>query len=692
MPTKSVKKSMETPLEAVSAGDLARLRELIAAGADVNESDEETPLAKAAEMGRADLVRELLKAGADVNFGGIWVPVCAAVRGKNVEVLKAILEAKPEVDAQEEEGSTALMDAAFMGNVEMVKLLLEAGADPNVEDEDGESAVSAAAKHPEIAKLFGISEKPRPKKAAPKKSDPRAQELIKAAEAGQLNKVRELIEAGVSLGAADQYGRTALYYAAQRRHPKIVEALLDAGADVNHHDKLDGSTPFLTSVGRRNDDFAMMRLLASRGADVNARDVYGRGALELAGRYLEPFDPEEEAEARALRAVLVELGLIDERAVALVTAAGKGDAAAGLKLLSEGVSVNARDEHERTALYMAISRQHPEVVRILLKARANVHQPTGRDPEEDHNSGGMRKPCPKCQTEFISIVRNRVCPKCGHRFDASEVYPMTAGGPPMFITWSNGQLPLMTAVKTGDLELINLLLDGGAEVDKGRENITPLMVACYLGHADAAMLLIKRGANANAQTTTPDRVKEKISPIIIAGKAGNIELVKVLWEAGVPSTNKKATLLVDAARRADVGEIQSVLKEGADPNEQDPLTRDYALEKAAERCDVEAVKILISAGAIVHPPPPRRMPRILCAVHKFATNKPDAEMVSRCIETCRVLIAAGARVSGSYFGFDALSIAKESGSKALIEFLETAASAEKTAKASTGATRTRKKP
>ena len=51
MPAKKSKKA-ETVYEAVEQKDLKRLFELINAGADVNESEEDTPLSKAAELGR----------------------------------------------------------------------------------------------------------------------------------------------------------------------------------------------------------------------------------------------------------------------------------------------------------------------------------------------------------------------------------------------------------------------------------------------------------------------------------------------------------------------------------------------------------------------------------------------------------------------------------------------------------------
>src|SRR5688572_3459627 len=231
----------------------------------------------------------------------------------------------------------------------------------------------------------------------------------------------------------------------------------------------------------------------------------------------------------------------------------------------------------------------------------------------------------------------------------------------------------MTATKVSNLEIMTTLLDAGAQVDGGYEGVTPLMIACHLGHLEAARLLIKRGANVNAEAVTPDQLKNKISPIKIAGGAKNMELVKLLWEAGVPG-QKKPTLLVDAARRGDTKAIAALLKEGADPNAEDPISRDFALEEAAEQSRPEAVKMLIEAGAKVHPPPARRPPLILCAVWKLARG--DEERAARAIETCRILLEAGARVNTTWFSADPLEIAKEAKHKALIDLLQQASAAE----------------
>ena len=78
-------------------------------------------------------------------------------------------------------------------------------------------------------------------------------------------------------GAADRkdtfYGRTPLAWATLHGDPRIVAAVLDAGADVNERDG-SGNTP-LHAVAFFGRD-AAGRVLVERGADVLARNVVGR--------------------------------------------------------------------------------------------------------------------------------------------------------------------------------------------------------------------------------------------------------------------------------------------------------------------------------------------------------------------------------------------------------------------------------
>ena len=103
-----------------ASGSVGRVRELIAAGADVarpgRSSGRRTPLAVAAANGRADIVAELLAAGSPVN----------------------VLDAN---------GVTALYLAAAYGHEPTVELLLAHGADPNAAGPGSQSPLWTAVYH-----------------------------------------------------------------------------------------------------------------------------------------------------------------------------------------------------------------------------------------------------------------------------------------------------------------------------------------------------------------------------------------------------------------------------------------------------------------------------------------------------------------------------------------------------------------
>jgi len=61
-----------------------------------------------------------------------------------------------------------------------------------------------------------------------------------------------------------------------------------------------------------------------------------------------------------------------------------------------------------------------------------------------------------------------------------------------------GTTPLHIAAIRGDIRIIALLLDAGAEIDaRGEYGHTPLNNAVGLGHVEAVRLLLSRGADAN---------------------------------------------------------------------------------------------------------------------------------------------------------------------------------------------------
>ncbi|MEM9594262.1 MAG: PQQ-binding-like beta-propeller repeat protein [Acidobacteriota bacterium] len=71
----------------------------------------------------------------------------------------------------------------------------------------------------------------------------RGEALREAARGGDVDRVRELLAAGVDPDAPGQYGATALAFAADKGNVAIMELLIEKGADPNVHDTFYDSTP-----------------------------------------------------------------------------------------------------------------------------------------------------------------------------------------------------------------------------------------------------------------------------------------------------------------------------------------------------------------------------------------------------------------------------------------------------------------
>jgi ankyrin repeat protein len=147
--------------EAIRAGDSGRLRELIAAGADLRGADERgcfTALGEAAYLGRVDMVRRLLEAGVPADDSAHECALGAAALGGQVEAARALIEAGASVDGAGESGLTPLMNAARVGQLEVVRYLVGVGVDLRRRYhasrwEPGRDALDFAVKegHPEVA-------------------------------------------------------------------------------------------------------------------------------------------------------------------------------------------------------------------------------------------------------------------------------------------------------------------------------------------------------------------------------------------------------------------------------------------------------------------------------------------------------------------------------------------------------------
>jgi ankyrin repeat protein len=166
---------MKELFEAVRAGELSRVRELVAADPSLaifaasilgdteqltelltaNRSlvgllseDGWTPLHLAAFFGKTEAARLLLNKGALVNArstnGMENMPLHAAAAGRHVEVVKLLIEHGAPVNARQHGGWAPLHAVAQNGDIEMAKVLIAGGADVNVRAENNQMPLDLA--------------------------------------------------------------------------------------------------------------------------------------------------------------------------------------------------------------------------------------------------------------------------------------------------------------------------------------------------------------------------------------------------------------------------------------------------------------------------------------------------------------------------------------------------------------------
>ncbi len=113
----------------------------------------------------------------------------------------------------------------------------------------------------------------------PSKEELNAQ-LIEAAKAGRVRRVKRLLKHGAELDSRDEYFRkTALMLAAESRELGVVKFLVDNGADVNARDNYGWTAMIMAAYNGRLD---VVKFLAELGADLSIENIEGKTAARIA--------------------------------------------------------------------------------------------------------------------------------------------------------------------------------------------------------------------------------------------------------------------------------------------------------------------------------------------------------------------------------------------------------------------------
>jgi ankyrin repeat protein len=249
--------------------------------------------------------------------------------------------------------------------------------------------------------------------------------LIEAVRAKDAAAVRVLLKTPIDVNTPQGDGATALHWAVHYDDLSTVDLLLRAGARANAVNDV-GVSPLYLACTNRN--AAMVERLLKAGADANARLLNGETVL--------------------------------------MNCARTGNEGSVKALLAAGARVNVKEpEHDQTALMWAAAERHPQVVRLLIDAEADIRARSLAYPQ---------------------TVTSEVTQRAGRE---ELNYTVIRGG----------STPLLFASRSGDAESIRLLLAAGADVNDALPNgMSALVLAAHSGQTVAASALLENGADANA--------------------------------------------------------------------------------------------------------------------------------------------------------------------------------------------------
>jgi ankyrin repeat protein len=255
-------------LIAARIGDTPKLRTLVAQGANSNTLSPNgySGLMHAAEMGHQDSVEVLLGNGAQLNVkssSGDTALILAVVEGYQ-EIVKALLARGADPGVRDRDGVAPLIYASANCKTEIVRSLLERQADGNSGDNTGRTALIAAT----IEGCSNIVVALLAREADPNLTDSAGRTaLIYAVESGRSNLIQVLLQKGARVNARDNEGKTALIYSILSGRLDVLRQLLLEPVDVNGTDN-ESQTPLMHAAAGGSE--RMVQMLLDAGADLKA--------------------------------------------------------------------------------------------------------------------------------------------------------------------------------------------------------------------------------------------------------------------------------------------------------------------------------------------------------------------------------------------------------------------------------------
>ncbi|XP_077095446.1 uncharacterized protein ank3a isoform X5 [Siphateles boraxobius] len=467
------------------------------------------------------------------------------------------------------------------------------------------------------------SSKPAHRKKKGKKPDSNAS-YLRAARAGNLEKVLDYLKTGVEINICNQNGLNALHLASKEGHVEVVAELLKLGADVDAATKKGNTALHIASLAGQTD---VVRELVTNGASVNAQSQNGFTPLYMAAqenhldvvRYLlENNSSQSIATEDGFTPLAVALQQGHDQVVSLLLendtkgkvrlpalhiAARKDDTKSAALLLQNDHNADVESKSGFTPLHIAAHYGNINVATLLLNRGAAVDFMARNDITPLHvaakrGNGNMVKLLLDRGSKIDAKTKDGLTPlHCGARSGHEQVVEMLLDrGAPILSKTKNGLSPLHMATQGDHLNCVQLLLQHNAPVDDvTNDYLTALHVAAHCGHYKVAKVIVDKKANPNAKALNG------FTPLHIACKKNRVKVMELLLKHGASMqavTESGLTPIHVAAFMGHENIVKQLTHHGASPNTTN-VRGETALHMAARAGQADVVRYLLQNGAKV---------------------------------------------------------------------------------------------
>ena len=372
--------------------------------------------------------------------------------------------------------------------------------------------------------------------------------LHQAAIYGNLQHCELLLQRGLSVNTTDSEGRTALFYAVQHEQRRIIEFLLNKGADVNLRDNKTGQTPLhsLAAMGKE----ALITLLFRKTGHIVDMNV-------------------------------MEFGVEGLTPIHIACQNGHDGVVRLLLTLAQTVHVDSLSRMGKTPLIYAAQHNHLPVIRVLAEHSADVNI-------KSVNEEGLTALHYAVKNNSITIV--------------SALLNM--GADANILCNRLKQSPVHRATVFGNLEILKLLSEYGGNLNQPVGNKTgnlPIHLAAYYGQAHIVRWFYEINRDFVYMW---NRHGQGIIHLAAAGNSINtiafiIDEVRLPVNSRTKNRSRKTALHI-ASRRSNYSAVCCLIDRQASVNAVAREKRYTPLHYATMKGNSMCVDLLYRAGGNVH--------------------------------------------------------------------------------------------